>query len=754
MTLGINSLKSLSPSNPVAPLQAPQAPVQQPTESLQTRVQAPAPTPVPHAGAALTDSQAIANFDHQISGLKVPELQAQVADVASGTQMPEFLKHVLGQESVGAEVHGAMSVGGGYAGNTIGGIQEVFKNPTVASGTPSSEAYNVSNQVTSKDSEKWVISGNNRADADGNCLNEGAKVAAAFGIFVSALGLINSSAQIHKGRKEAGISEEMGKQSQVRTQTATLLDRLAHPLAEGGPLSAEQKQTLTQNLTDMAQTLTDGLAPGKTLSADARQFMQVSLDRINAVKDALPNPAKADLLALSKHLKGDAAALKNLSEITKNEANLDKLMGSVGVVSNLNGLANGGLTIMSIVHSTGTTLGNQAAQGLIFTQAVSGVGMIVTGAIGAYQDHKAIKESEGRLERLGTYQAHRPEIAEGPDKAKNTQERTEVADVGKLVKTEADNTIKTRWWSKLKNIATVVAGVALTIGVCVAAAAFVASPIGWAVGGLAAVAGIGIACYKLYQKHQQQKTIDTLDGQQQRVSSEVKTLKAEQQRLSALPGMDQARNDKAEYDQLKAALPGKKNTLDGLEREKSRLTQENEVAEAQIQLHTGNLEGLMKQLATFTPETSTPSRELERQSVIGSIRDSEHILAQNQRIKLDNTESLVGVEQQLAVQRPEIARDEQRIEALRPNQEFLTELTNIEAALPAREKLQGEIESRLRQVSPDHATRDLVRLIQSGNQDAKDFARDVLQIPREALEGATPAIQAELIRKNIGTAYL
>lgn len=746
MTLGVNSLKNLSTSNPVAPLQAPQAPVQKPSEPVQMRVQAQPQAPAPHAGAALTDSQAIANFDHQISGLKVPELQAQVAEVASGTQMPEFLKHVLGQESVGAEVHGAMGVGGGYAGNTIGGIHEVFKNAHVAD-PKATDAYNVSNQVTSKDSEKWAISGNNRADADGNCLNEGAKVAAAFGIFVSALGLINSSVQIHKGRNEASISEEMGKQSQVRNQTATLLDRLAHPLADGGPLSEEQHETLTKNLTDMAQTLTDGLAPGNTLSADAQQFMQISLDRINAVKDALPNPAKADLQALSKHLKADAAALKNLSEITKNESNLNKLMGSVGVVSNLNGLANGGLTIMSIVHSTGTTLGNQAAQGLIFTQAVSGVGMIVTGAIGAYQDHKAIKESEGRLERLGTYEAHRPEIAEGPNKAKATQERAEVADVGKLVKTEADNTIKTRWWSKLKNIATVVAGVALTIGVCVAAAAFVASPIGWAVGGLAAVAGIGIACYKLYQKHQQQKTIDTLDGQQQRVSTEVKTLKAEQQRLSGLPEVAQARLDKPEYDQLKAGLPAKEQERTGLRDERERLNTANQKSQEKIAEHRGIIEDLTRQIDAVPPPAN-------RDNLIGVRGFSESIIEQQTRGIDENRARIQVIMDRLQVLEPEIGDDQTRIGELRPNQQLLTQLTNIEAALPAREKLQGEIESRLRQVSPDHATRDLVRLIQSGNQDAKDFARDVLQIPCEALEGATPAIQAELIRKNIGAAYL
>ncbi|MGE3727192.1 MAG: hypothetical protein AB7I41_16660 [Candidatus Sericytochromatia bacterium] len=753
MTLGINSLKNLSSSNPVAPLQAPQAPVQKPSEPVQTRVQAQPQAPLPHTGAVLTDSQTIANFDHQINGLKVPELQTQVADVASETQMPEFLKHVLGQESVGAEVHGAMGVGGGYAGNTIGGIHEVFKNAHVAD-PKATDAYNVSNQVTSKDSEKWAISGNNRADADGNCLNEGAKVAAAFGIFVSVLGLINSSAQIHKGRNEAGISEEMGKQGQVRNQTAVLLERFANPEAEGGPLSGEEMNSLTKNLTDMAKPLSDGLAPGNTLSEDARQFMQISLDRINAVKDALPVVNGPAIQTLCQHLKADAAALKNLSEITKDESNLNKLMGSVGVVSNLNGLANGGLTIMSIVHSTGTTLGNQAAQGLIFTQAVSGVGMIVTGAIGAYQDHKAIKESEGRLERLGTYQANRPEIAEGPDKVQKTQAREKVADVGKLVKTEADNTIKTRWWSKLKNIATVVAGVALTIGVCVAAAAFVASPIGWAVGGLAAVAGIGIAAYKLYQKHQQQKTIDTLDGQHQRVSTEVKALKAEQQRLSDLPGMPQARIDKPEYDRLKADLPGKQATVGALKTETAQLTRANEEAQATIQRHQERLLELTQELTRLNNRVEPPPTDEERNTITGVRSFSEQIIAQNQRTRLDNTERMGEIAQRLQLLEPEIAQNEQRIEALRPNQELLTELTNIEAALPAREKLQGEIESRLRQVSPDHATRDLVRLIQSGNQDAKDFARDVLLIPREALEGATPAIQAELIRKNIGTAYL
>jgi hypothetical protein len=752
MTLGINSLKNLSSSNPVAPLQAPQAPVQKPSEPVQTRVQAQPQAPAPHAGAALTDTQAIANFDHQISGLKVPELQAQVAEVASGTQMPEFLKHVLGQESVGAEVHGALSIGGGYAGNTIGGIHELGNNPFVFDPS-SSTKYDVSGQVTQDTTEKWLISGNNRADASGTALNEGAKVAAAFGIFVSVLGLVNSQMQLDNGAAKETLSAELGARGKFRQDTALLMDKLAIPADQPGALTAEQHGKLQTNLNDIAKLLEKGLENDK-LAPDARQFMQVSLDRIKAVKDHLPNPPAAAVQTLSQHLKADAAALKNLSTITQKEANLDLLLGSVGLATNMNGLINGGLTIMSIVHSTGTTLGNMAAQGLILTQAVSGVGMMVTGAIGAYQDHKAIKESEGRLERLGTYQANRPEIAEGPDKVQKTQAREKVADVGKLVKTEADNTIKTRWWSKLKNIATVVAGVALTIGVCVAAAAFVASPIGWAVGGLAAVAGIGIAAYKLYQKHQQQKTIDTLDGQQQRVSTEVKTLKAEQQRLSDLPGMPQARIDKPEYDRLKADLPGKRTNLESLQSEKKRLSQENEVAEAQIQLHTGHLDGLMKQLATFTPETSTPKRELERESVLGSIRDSERILAQNQRIKLDNTESLVGVEQQLAVLRPEIAQNEQRIEALRPNQELLTQLTQIEAALPAREKLQGEIESRLRQVSPDHATRDLVRMIQSGNSDAKDFARDVLQIPREALEGATPAIQAELIRKNIGAAYL
>lgn len=45
------------------------------------------------------------------------------------------------------------------------------------------------------------------------------------------------------------------------------------------------------------------------------------------------------------------------------------------------------------------------------------------------------------------------------------------------------------------------------------------------------------------------------------------------------------------------------------------------------------------------------------------------------------------------------------------------------------EKLTATIDSRLRQISPDHAIRDLVRLVGENNPDAMDFSLLVLQTP-------------------------
>jgi hypothetical protein len=657
----------------------------------------------PQRPQPLGGPQAVQAFGQQVQAADESALGQGVENLREKSGLQSFLEKAGGRGVLTSELHGGGGIGGAYAANTTGGIVEIGTS-TATSGYDPCKAVN----------DAWkhdthLLSGNDAANNAGNISG------AALGMFVSTAGIINSVLQIRSGNASADKAKAFSDAGQLREDIATSIQ--TYP-----DLSRAQRTELAHKVGQLADQLSQDLTAveGKKtleLSPESRQSVNRHVQELNQIKQSITertfNPARSSVQTLTRQLKADGVLLKGLGEEAKDDAFWNKLSGRMGLVSNTNGLVNSLMTAISITHATGSTVGNNLAQGLIFTQAVAGVGMAVSGAIGLYQDKQAHKAAGQRIERAEKFLA-KPQVGSVEKKA----ELAKVKDVAELVKKENVASRKNRVWSMIKNGLMVVGGVALAVGVFAGTAALMATPIGWAAAGAAAAIGIGVGIYKLAKKHQQKNEIKGLET---KLENNHQALKTANTKLLTQPL--QLQTAQAHVDSLKPPLARAQSALG---RASDRLNSVHSAISEKTQTYD--------RLASRS--NTSPSQQARMGRLRLEISTLERSLPRLERSLQIRTSHANGLEGQIKQARS--VRNEWR---------------DLPAKVERLEKKKEKLESQLRQSSPAFATQTLVKMLQQNKSAAKDFCTDVLEMKPESLRG-DPALLAETIRKKMGLAYL
>lgn len=594
MVMGLSMRSQLSEANPFKTGQAPavRPPVLTPQLTHDTRTQ-PVDRPKDERSGydnsnarLLTDSDTVKGFNQILEHTGAHKVEENIGGVkAFFTSLLPDKGTLLGKGDLSSEIVSAKSLSGGYAANTVGSLENIHPLG-----------------LTSPSDEKLINPG-----TTGNHN----PVGGTFGFVTSVIGLWNAKNQIDDGEKKEAAVGRINKKIEALDGIHTTIKDLLDP-AKGGAFDGN-KQKLTAELNKIKASLE---SERNSANGDLRNYLDAQILDIQAKIDAVaplnhtdPCPA---LTAFSNQIQSDAKAMKALTIILSDEASSDKFWGKFGATTSANGLLNSIVTLASIGTKTGdvtqassvgdgvlTWLGNTFSNVLIVTQGISAVGMCISGTYNAVKDSMDAHRSTKRIERVDKFLENRP--ARGPANSAQAQKQEEVKDIAKMVK--AENITNKRWkiFSAIKNAFTAIAGALLAIGVFAAAAFVAVTPVGWAIGAAAAVAGIGFGIYKLYQKYQHSKTVEALEGQKGNA----------QTRLTEVLGAQ----SKTEITQERDDLAALKTTLTGHRKNQSLLTERQSLLDKQRAL-TDNLRLAEKKALLSTRQ------ELEQKHEILNARSS------------------------------------------------------------------------------------------------------------------------------------
>ncbi|MGV3526890.1 MAG: hypothetical protein ACO1RX_21915 [Candidatus Sericytochromatia bacterium] len=797
----------------------------------------------------LTQPSTVADFDNRLTQLGVAPLQQNAQALGNGTSFVGYLKKagnfLVGKGNTAGEVHGISGLSAAYAANTKGGIADL----SVGS-DPSSRVNDALGVGTDHHNDKLdkAISGN----FDNN---EGAKAGAAIGGVVAAIGIYNSYQQL----KGASARRELAKSL---SDDAGVFDQVAQAL-NGPPPNPQQAATLLgpihQKLVQQAQQ--PNLPPGMLQQIQQQaQTLQGQIDSLNDVND--PNHAATQQTLLNT-LPADANAMRELSAIFKSEAKFARFEGALALGTNVNGFINAVFTGASAIAESGAFY-NFASSLLIVTQAVSGIGMAVGGAYGMVKNFSEARTSHKRIQDVDTFMQTLAQQAP-PANPSAVQRQEEIKDVAKLVRAENVSNRRHKIFNGVKNGLMMAGGIALTVGVLAGAAALAATPVGWALGGAAALMGIGYGIYRLVQKKRQKSTVSGLEQQHQRVQQEVQQRQANVAGLLPNEAAMQARTqrrgvvaaDLAQAQQEQPVLQGRANRLGVVNHELAAAQQDQPQLQAradrlavvnqdlataqqdqpQLQGRANRLPQLVQQeqaaqlrLVALTQlelprnqqdeaEFQTLSGDAQTPGSVQQIQGERAALAvivqqEAARLALLNADvNTAGSVQQLTHEQhnlaPVVQQETARLTLLNADvntagsllqltqeQQTLTPLVNQHAARLGQlnadvntpgsllqlgqehlqlqptaqadaqglqhitefrelSSLQAQLETRLRQTSPQHAIRTLVEQLQEGNPDARNFAQNVLKISPAVVQNqhTDPVYLAELIKRKMGLVY-
>jgi hypothetical protein len=516
-TGAIHLRDQLSPVNPYTkvrpqPAIAPPAKTQAQRQTAEASQQQKRAQHNPNNTQLLTSSAAIQQFETRLDQLQVPDLQHPDA-----TWRQRFVNFVakaanltsnaaLGKGTTTAEVHGLAGLSGGYAANTPGGLVDISLNGSVDPTVSTTEAG----------IEKW---GTDKALSGGSN-----PTGVTLGGLTSLAGLILSGKALKHGIQTFNLgSADANYAAQLRN-----LHNLLVPDPPGEPNLALARQTLDQDIQAIDQRAQQ-LEQRAGNNPEDEQFRNEAAllrlrqgelqQRLGALGDEEAPPEADNLAQIAQQFNQEAAALDKLAHIKKVRGGVDSFEAAMGLVASGNGLINAIFTGVSIGVPTGETAGNLIANTLIATQAIGGGMAAITGTYGAIKSSVEAHKSTQRIAKANDF-IQDPAFG-------NHEGVKKIKDTAQLIKRENQERRMFKVMTAVKSTLMAGAGISLTVGAIGGAAVLAATPVGWALGGCALVGGIGVGCYKLYQKRSQTKQIAQLEQQNERLKAQRTAVRQE-----------------------------------------------------------------------------------------------------------------------------------------------------------------------------------------------------------------------------------
>lgn len=289
-------------------------------------------------------------------------------------------------------------------------------------------------------------------------------------------------------------------------------------------LKAPQKPEFRVALSSLQARLTvqrDQLIPEQAVESrlqekqtELKQELSAATDRYTTALDAKPlEQRKTELMAHMGELNQNMAILRKAEQ----REDLNFVAGLVSTGADATSAVNG-------MTNAGAALAGDAITGTV-TQGAGGILGAVTSLAAAAKDaHKALASSK-RVARADEH-LNKVENQKAQGQAR-TQKAEKVDQAVKLMRKNQAQTRNTKLFSMVKNLLGAAGAIALTVATFAAGAALMATPVGWGLAGVAAVAGLGLAVYSAYKTIKRSDDIAELKGQQQSVNAQIDNLKTQ-----------------------------------------------------------------------------------------------------------------------------------------------------------------------------------------------------------------------------------
>lgn len=432
---------------------------------------------------------------------------------------------VCGQGTLTGEIYGTIGTSGTYPAFTLGSLPGALKTMGDSSFNPTTAGINAHKNFGL--GTEWASTGspsyNPHPFKDGSV---GGLYGTITGGLSSAVGTLGSLSKLWDAGSAAKFSHDMRKAVNTIHQERVKLEglRIQEPDEDDEDLPQIQviednPQTLVQKLTILHTNVHDLLDSGLTLATETRAALGrdlATLGRMIQNDTWVEDLDEDDAAIFSQILERQITFQTHLEDSVRNFAQMkgveglsDLKEGGVGLLASLNGMANAIMTGISLVHPTGTPVGNELAAGLISTQALGSCFSCFTGCMGAYSDRADYTEAVELVAQSRQFRNDNPD--------------SRMAPVSELVSRENEMRSGYKALTGTKNFimgssGTVLFSASLMGGVSAAA---VVTPIGWALAGGASILGLYSAgVEKWWTKRGQEKDLKQEPQIQQRLEQE------------------------------------------------------------------------------------------------------------------------------------------------------------------------------------------------------------------------------------------